>query len=283
MEVKTLDHYVMNFLDNVESFEYPEIEIKKHDNNVFLGSGSAACVAEMFSWKFEGFFLNTSNYQEWFKGRNDRELNIYIVSASGGKDAITMAEFLKENGYKFSLITCNESAPVKELVERALVFPSFQDPPTYNTSTYGSMIYWLFKEDPKKIKEEILKLDIVNFADFEYVFFMADDKYAPIAEMASRKIAESIREIASNGAGFSHGSHGMLRQPNDKRLVVPMNLDFDFGDENIYKLNINSYLGLLMAIYYVIGKNQEQKDIDNLLADYKETIEKLGWEIGEIN
>ncbi len=277
-----LDFYVSQALDNFDKQPYPQMDIPKSDRNVFIGSGSAFCVAQLFAKKFNGLALNASDYKDFIKRAIDRNLiTVYIISASGGKDSIPMAEFLMENGHKPTLITCNPDAPAKNQVAKIWVFPAFEEPPTYNVSTYGSMIYWLFKEDTGKIKEFIKKLADLNLRKYHYVFFMAQDQYAPIAEMASRKVAETLEGLASNSSGFTHGSHGMLRQPDKKRLIVALNLDYPF-QENIYNIKIDSYLGLLMSAYYLIGKNQTEKDTQNLLKNYGDTVKAMGWKLNKI-
>jgi len=278
-----LDFYVSQTLDNLEKWEYPSLNIPKNDRNVFVGSGSAACVAQLFAKKYGGFYLNASDYRDFVDRSIDKKLfSVYIISASGGKDSVPMADFFLEQGLKPNLITCNSQAPVKNKVANLWAFPSFCEPPTYNTSTYGAMIYWLFKEDIQAIKKHIQTLKIPDLRKYHYIFFMAEDKYSPIAEMASRKVAETLQGIGVNSAGFTHGAHGMLRQPDKKRLVFTMNLDYPF-QENIYKLNIDSYLGLMLATYYIIGKNQKDSDTKNLLADYQKVVQKLGWKLNKIN
>jgi len=281
-KIEHLDYYVMKTIDHLEKWNFPKLIIKRRRNNVFMGSGSAACVAKLFAERFNGFSLNVSNYKRFLERTPKKDLgSVFIISASGGKDAVTMVKFLRKKGLKPNLITCNESAPAKKLSDRIFVFPALKEPPTYNVSTYGSMIYWLFKEDLKKIKSLIKGIKVPNLRKYRYIFFLAADKYDVIAEMASRKIAESLEGIGSNGDGFSNSTHGMLRQPNKDRFIFCLNQKYLFKEKG-YKLGIDSYLGLMLASYYIIGKNQTEKDIYNLSKNYKETIERLGWKINKV-
>jgi len=283
-EIKHLDYYVIKTIENLEKWEYPKLKIKRDDSNIFLGSGTAACIGELFTEKFNGISLNVSNYKRFFEKVIKRDFaSINIVNASGGKDGLTMASFLSDRGFKPNLITCNRDAPAKKFIkeENIFVFPSFQEPPTYNVSTYSSMIYWLFREDMKKIKEFINNIKIPNLRKYKYIFFLASDEYTTVARIVSRKVAETLEGIGSNGDGFSNGSHGMLRQPNKERLIFCLNQKY-FTEENVYRLNINSYLGLILSTYYIIGKNQNDQDTENLLKDYKEISKKLGWKFNKV-
>lgn len=283
-KIKHLDFYVKKTLASLERWRYPELKIKRNDGNVFLGSGTAACVGKLFAEKFNGISLNASNYKRFFKRiieKNFASLN--IISASGGKDSVNMASFLAEMGLEPNLITCNKNAPAQKFVkkENIFVFPSFLEPPTYNVSTYGSMVYWLFKEDLKEIKRFLEDTKVPDLRRHKYIFFLAADQYDQIAEMASRKVAETLGGVGSNSEGFSNAIHGMLRQPNKDRLVFCLNQRYLAGD-NIYKLEINSYLGLMLGSYYIIGKNQTDSDTKNLLKNYEETSKKLGWKFNKV-
>lgn len=280
-KIECLDFYVIKTLNHLEKWGFPRLKIKKQEKNVFMGSGSAACVAKLFVEKFGGTALNISNYKRFFERALKKSFSIYIISASGGKDAINMAEFLKKRKLKANLITCNKNAPAKKLVNKVFTFPCFKEPPTYNVSTYASMIYWLFGESVKKIKNTIKNIKVPNLRKHKYIFFLADDKYDIIAEMVSRKTAETLEGIGSNGDGFSNSVHGMLRQPNKERLVFCLNQKYPFK-ENVYELNIDSYLALMLTTYYIIGKNQTDKDTENLLKNYQQTIKKLDWKIDKI-
>lgn len=283
-KIKHLDFYVLETLKKLDKWQYPALEIKKDDGNVFLGSGGASCVAKLFAEKFNGIGLNASNYKRFFARPSQNFAKIYIISASGGKDGVNMASFLAKMGLESNLITSNKEPPAKKFIkkENIFVFPSFIEPPTYNVSTYSSMLYWLFKENPEEIRDFIKKIKIPNLRKYKYIFFLAQDKYDVIADMASYKVAETLEGIGSCGEGFSNGSHGRLRQPNKERLVFCLNQRYGDEKENIHLLDIDSHLGLMLSVYYIIGKNQTEKDTQNLLEDYFKTAKKLDWKFEKI-
>ncbi len=294
-KIQHLDYYVVKTIENLERWKYPKLKIEKDGTNVFLGSGTAACVGKLFTEKFNGINLNVSNYKRFFeKAIRKNFASINIVNASGGKDGLKMASYLIKAGFKPNLITCNKDAPAKKFIKEKniFVFPSFIEPPTYNVSTYSSMIYWLFKEDIKKIKKFINNIEIPNLRKYKYIFFLSSDEYDVISKITSRKVAETLEGIGANGDGFSNGSHGMLRQPNKDRLVFCLNQKYDLPrgknllrsseESNIYELKIDSYLGLILSTYYIIGKNQTDQDTENLLKNYEETFKKLDWKFNKV-
>ena len=114
-----LDYYVIKTLENLDKWEYPKLKIKKDDTNVFMGSGSAACVGRLFADKFNGVSLNVSNYKQFFENAVKKDFaSVNVISASGGKDGIKMVEFLKNLDIEPNLITSNKDAPAKQLIRK---------------------------------------------------------------------------------------------------------------------------------------------------------------------
>ena len=248
-----------------------------------MGSGDAANTGKIFAQIFGGHALNICNYQIFLENELNRDSIIYIICASGGKDGIKMAQWLTEKGWQPKLITSNPEPPMGKFLkaENIFVFPSIIEPPTYNVSTYAAMVYWLLKEDLQTIKEKIKNLEIPNLRKYKFIFFMAQDRYEAIGRMATRKIAETLAGVGANGCGYSNAVHGMLVQPNADRLVFCMNCKYD-GPGDIYNLDIDSYLGLLLCLHYIIGKNQTDQDSENILQNYFENAKKQGWEFNKV-
>jgi len=278
-KIRHLDFYVREALSNLGRWEYPEIEIEKDDKNLFLGSGNASPVAKIFTERFNGIALDASNYKTFLARSIKKDFaSIYVINASGGKDGYEMAKYIKGMDLRPNLITCNKNAPAKKFVDKMFIVPALIEPPTYNVSTYSSMIYWLFRENINEIRKLIDRLEIPDLRKCKYIFFLAADKFQSIAEMVSRKTAETLEGIGSNSDGLTNSLHGILRQPNKDRLIFCLNQNYLLKErENIYELNIDSHLGLLLSTYYIIGKNQTDKDTENLLKNYQETAKVFGW------
>lgn len=283
-DTKTLDFYVLETLNKLGEWKYPDLKIKPDSRNIFLGSGNADQTGKLFAEKFGGISLGVCNYKSFFNNPLNKDFaSINIVNASGGKHGVDMAKFLQEKGFEPNMITCNPEPPAREFLkkENIYLFPSFIEPPTYNISTYSSMIYWLFNENLEQIKKQISEIDVPNLRKYKFIYFMAADKYEIIANMVIRKVAETLEGIGSNGGGYSNAVHGMLMQPNKDRLVFCLNQK-NIDEPNIYELDIDSYLGLLLGTNYIIGKNQTQTDTENILRDYKKISEKMHWKFNKV-
>ncbi len=281
--METLDRYVMKTLDSLEDWSYPPLTLKHDNKNLFLGSGNASNVAGIFAKKFGGNAVSVANYKEYLLTRRAPDFaSINIINASGGKDGINMASFLKQNGFNFNLMTCNPNPPAGEFLpkENVFVFPSFNEPPTYNVSTYASMIYAILKENAGDIKENIKTMEIPDLRKYKFIFFVASDKYELPAIMSARKVGESLAGLGSAGEGISTAQHGMLVHENNNRLDFCMNCDT--GTKNAYKLEIDSYLGLVMCAYYIIGKNQQPGDMASIEKNYAKNAQKLGWKFNKV-
>ena len=94
--------------------------------------------------------------------------------------------------------------------------------------------------------------------------------------MSKRKVAETLAGIGADAGGYSNAAHGMLLQPNPDRLVFCMNCKWE-GDGDVYELNGNSYLDLLLCAHYIIGKNQTDQDSENILRNYFTTPPPILW------
>ena len=164
--------------------------------------------------------------------------------------------------------------------ERIFTFPSFVEPPTYNVSTYASMIYAIMNENVGDIKDKIKGIEMPDFRKYKFIFFVAADKYELPAIMAARKVGESLAGLGSAGEGISTAMHGMLVHENNDRLDFCMNCDT--STKNSYKLEMESFLGLIMCAYYIIGKNQTQADMEEIMKNYTSMAQKLGWKFNKV-
>lgn len=282
-KIKKLDEYAEKTLEKLAEWEYPNLKIEKTEKNIFMGSGDAANTGKIFSKFLGGRSLNVCNYQNYFESFPPENPNIYIICASGGKDGTKMAQWLTEKGWEPKLITSNPEPPMGKFLkkENIFAFPSIAEPPTYNVSTYSAMIYWLLKENIEEIKNIFKSMEVPNLRKYKFIFFMVGDKYEAIGRMATRKTAETLSGLGANGCGYSNAVHGMLIQPNADRLIFCLNCRYD-GPGDVYELHIDSYLGSLLCLHYIIGKNQTDKDSENILENYFENAKKQGWEFNKV-
>lgn len=282
-KIETLDHYAIKALENLPNWKYPELKIEKTSRNVFVGSGDADNTGRILAHNFGGHGFSVVDYKSFFENNPEPDLNVYIVNASGAKDGIKMAKWLTENGWQPKLITSNPEPPAGKFLksENIIVYPAIVEPPTYNVSTYAAMLYGILKEDIASLKEKIESIKVPDLRKYKFIFFLTDDKYEIIARMAKRKLGETLAGVGADGGGYSNAAHGMLLQPNPDRLVFCINCKYD-GPGDSYELNVDSYLGLLLCVHYIVGKNQTDRDSENILKNYFENAKKQGWEFNKI-
>ncbi len=281
-KLETLDYYALQTLENLPKWEYPQINIKKTSRNVFVGSGNADNTGRILARNFGGCAFSIVDYQRFFKNCPEKDLNVYIVNASGGKDGVKMAQWLTQNGWQPKLITSNPEPPAGKFLrlENVFAFPAIKEPPTYNVSTYAAMLYGILKEDISDVAVRIKKLQVPDLRKYKFIFFLCEDKYEIIGRMAKRKVAETLAGLGADGGGCSNAAHGMLLQPNADRLVVCINCEYD-GHGDVWQMNADSYLEALLSIHCVIGKNQTDADSQNILRNYFENAKKQGWQFGK--
>ncbi len=282
-KIETLDYYALQALENLPKWEYPKLEIQKTGRNVFVGSGNADNAGRILAQNFGGAAFSVVDYQKFFDNCPEKDLNIYIINASGGKDGVKMAQWLTQNGWQPKLITSNPEPPAGKFLrlEDIFAFPAIKEPPTYNVSTYAAMLYGILKEDISGAADRIKNLQVPDLRKYKFVFFLCEDKYGVIGRVAKRKVAETLAGLGADGGGYSNAAHGMLLQPNSDRLVVCLNCDYE-GQGDSWRFDTDSYVEAMLSIHYIIGKNQNEQDSQNILRNYFENAKKQGWQFGKL-
>jgi len=282
-KIEKLDYYAAKTARELAQWKYPEIKIKRSSRNIFVGAGDADNTGRILAQNFGGAGFSVVDYKRFFENDPERDHEIYIVNASGAKDGIKMAQWLTENGYQPKLITSNPEPPAGKFLkpEDVFVFPAIIEPPTYNVSTYAAMLYGVLKENITGLSEKLAGLKAPDLRKYKFVFFLTDDKYEIVGRIAKRKIAETLAGLGADAGGYSNAAHGMLLQPNPDRLVVTLNCKYD-GSGDVYALEGDSYLELILSIHYIIGKNQTDSDSETILRNYFENAKKQGWQFNKV-
>jgi 8-oxo-dGTP pyrophosphatase MutT (NUDIX family) len=281
--IEKLDHYATRAARELSQWKYPEITIEKSSRNVFVGAGDADNTGRILAQNFGGCGFSVVDYKRFFENDPEKDHNVYIVNASGAKDGIKMAQWLTEKGYRPKLITSNPEPPAGKFLkpEDIFVFPAIIEPPTYNVSTYAAMLYGILGEDISGLPDKLEYLKVPDLRRYKFIFFLTDDKYEIIGRMAKRKVAETLAGLGADAGGYSNAAHGMLLQPNPDRLVVALNCEYD-GPGDVYELEGNSYVALILSLHYIIGKNQTDSDSETILKNYFENAKKQGWEFNKV-
>jgi len=282
-KIETLDYYALQTLENLPKWEYPKIEIKKTARNVFVGSGNADNAGKILAREFGGAAFSVVDYQNFFENCGDKNYDVYIVNASGGKDGVKMAQWLAQNGYRPKLITSNPEPPAGKFlrIEDVFAFPAIKEPPTYNVSTYAAMLYGILKEDISGAAQRIKGLQVPDLRKYKFIFFLTADRYEAVGFAAKRKVGETLAGLGADAGGYSNAAHGMLLQPNPDRLVVCVNCDYE-GEGDCWRFDADSYVEAILTIHYIVGKNQTEADSRNILCNYFANAEKQGWKFNKI-
>jgi len=282
-KIEKLDYYAAKAIESLPKWVYPGLKIESTSRNVFVGSGDADNTGRILAQNFGGHGFSVVDYKYFFENNPESDLNVYIVNASGAKDGIKMAQWLTEKGWQPKLITSNPEPPAGKFLkpENIIVYPAIIEPPTYNVSTYAAMLYGILKEDITGVEDMMKNLQIPDLRKYKFVFFLSSDKYEIVTRMAKRKVAETLAGIGADGGGYSNAAHGMLLQPNPDRLVFCINCEYD-GPGDVYSLNADSYLGSILCVHYIIGKNQTDTDSGTILRNYFENAKKQGWEFNKV-
>jgi len=253
------------------SFGIPKINLNKYKRPLVVGSGNAEATGKIIFKNTDAVFASENNFEE--KLKNIKEIDgVVLISASGGKHAISIAKVSKQYSKNITLITNKQdSHALKELNlslgDEEYVFPKNREPYTYNTSTYMGMILGSTSENPERISNfietNISKISFSRLASYDKFFLIVPTKFYGITRMLEVKFVELFgRNIGREVATEESITHAMT-------VVPARELFISFGVENktwgkeedrmFIPLSENADYGEMMAVgYYVIGKIQEQ-------------------------
>jgi len=278
--IEALDKYVLKVLDNLQNWKMPEVPIKK-GFHLFMGSGNAFQTAKIYANHFGGIAADTTNYKHYFKYSENFDQKI-IVSASGGKERewLETAQAFKGD---CMLLTCAENPPLGPRVKKIITFPCLQDPPSYNISTYASMIHALNpKEDLSKIRKYIEGIKAPELKKYSFIPVVSANENEPVAQMCATKIRETLG-IGSVGKSIAEGMHGWFLHERTNEAALCLNLPDFAQTKSKINLNYPSNLGLMLSGYYLIGKSQTDKLSQEILDNYKKVSHAVGWKFGNVN
>jgi len=265
-----LDVCVLGALELFADQGLPPLEIAtSYRHPLIVGSVGAAVTGRILFGERNVVFANESTYQKKLQDATDID-GVVLVSASGGKHSIPIAQELQKRGVPMQLLTNNPDAPAKTYVGDAntFVFPKNREPYTYNTSTYLGMILSKTKESPtaiyKFITEQVAARVTDNLDRYDAFFFILPPRFDAIQQMLSMKFDELFGPRVS-GRIFTkeQAKHSKTVIPSDTECFVSFGEENDlFGREEnrLYvPLPERCDYGNLMAIgYYFIGQIQKQ-------------------------
>jgi hypothetical protein len=268
----------------------PQPDFRRFAHPLIVGSGNAAATGRIMFADTDAVFADESTYKISLDVVPNVDA-VVIVSASGGKHAPRIAEFLRLRGKTIPilLLTCNKEAEAKKDVDEMIEFPWNPEPYTYNTSTYMGMILSKTREDPKAILEHIKKVVDPAVRDFGTPIGSFDAYYLLVPEpldlirpMLSTKFVELFgRRVARDVFTKSQAMHATTLVSYDTELFISFGVENEWWGTPQRRLHIplssNAGHATIMAVgYYVIGKIQAQKFpfLKTNVAAYCEEAEK---------
>lgn len=267
--IPNLDVAVLGTLELFENNNLPKLNLGKYKKPLVVGSGNGAVTGKILFDGQDVVLADESNYKLKLKNIKDIDGAI-LISASGSKHAITLAQDLKKRKIETILLTNNPDAPAKKYIDsdKFFVFPKNKEPYTYNTSTYMGMILAKTKEDPKKIKDYILnttKKQIPrNFKKYDAFYLIVPNEFDAMRELFNTKFDELFQPVVS-GRVFTpeQSKHAKSVTDNKKELFINFGYDNKIFGPKQNRLNISlpknaKYATVMAIVYYVIGKIQEQ-------------------------
>jgi hypothetical protein len=268
--IPNLNEVILAALELFENGGVPKLNLGKYKKPLVIGSVNAFFTGKILFVNSSAVFANESDYKNKIKTNPDID-GCILISASGAKHAIPMAKFLKTKNIETRLLTNNPDAPAKKYIDdnKFFVFPKNREPYTYNTSTYLGMILGKTKENPKLIKEFILKRikPILDKKKIKYdsYYLIIPNEFDSIRDMFLTKFDELLQPAVS-GRCFTvdQSMHAKNVVVSDKELFISFgyaNEDYGLKNNRLHiPLPDKADFGALMAIgYYVIGKIQNSQ------------------------
>jgi len=267
MNIINLDEAVIKALDLFIKQGLPKLSLGKYQRPLVVGSGNAAVTGKILFANKDAVLADESNYQLKLKAVKNIDGAI-LISASGGKHAIDLAQNLQKRKINTRLLTNNPDAPAKKYIKpkNFFVFPKNPEPYTYNTSAYLGMILSKTKENPQKIKDFILKQVKKriprNLKKYDSFYLIIPNELSHVSELFVVKFDELFQPKVS-GRVFTpeQSKHAKSIAHNDKELFISFGYNNRLFGQNRLNIPLPKWgkEASLMAIgYYVLGQIQKQ-------------------------
>lgn len=218
-----LDVAVMGALEMLRDAALPSAEVP-YSRPLVIGSAGAGFASKVLFQDIDAVFADESNFEAALERVPDID-GAVLVSASGSKHAINIAERLRELELSAILFTNNPDAPAASFFapESVRIFPKNREPYTYNTSTYLSMIIAKTAENPAVILEHIesTNLTSIDLSRFSGFTFILDEKIAVVAPMFRIKFEELFgAKLCARFFTLEESKHAKTVVPDEKELFV---------------------------------------------------------------
>ncbi len=300
-KIETLDHYVKQALDFFEENKNPTLELPESSHTLVVGS-QTGLLAGRIVYRFAGRSFSHAK-EVLAQSEIDTKANILeevtIFSATGSRQVVPIAQYALDKGLRINAILCNEESELVNKFGKKIndkVFSALKEPPTINTSTYGSMIQAVTQENLSEIRQvvESLQEPEGGYGRFKAFSVIFTDSMPEVAEMVDWKLrGENIgRCIGSISTHLTNYMHGAAINDADKELYIGLGLTQEekgvfeqvlkpVDKDRKYCIDVPDGfgpLGFMLLGYSVVGQIQKnypgfQKNIDA----YKQRAETWTW------
>ncbi len=266
--IPTLDTCVLGALEVFEEKGVPTLPTLPKGKTLIVGSGNAAVTAHIFAdYLSESVATDESEYRDLMK--RETFANVIIISASGAKHAVGIAEYATKQGLTVFLLTHTENSPASAFLPAAnvFVFPKNREPYTYNTSTYMGLILALTKESPTSIRTFITEILAPTLNDdlqaFDAYFFTVPTRFRHMLGMVRTKFDELFgSKVSCRAFTVEQAKHATTVVPSDTEFFLSVGeMPRTTQNEKVHMISLpeGAQYGLVMAtLYYFIGLVQRQ-------------------------
>ncbi|MHC4094754.1 MAG: hypothetical protein ACYSWZ_15500 [Planctomycetota bacterium] len=298
-KIETLDYYVRKALDFFEENKNPALELPKSSHTLVVGS-QTGLLAGRIAYRFAGKSFSHAKEvlaQSEIDAKKNTLEDVTIFSATGSRQVVPIARYALDQGLKVNAILCNDKS---ELVEKfgdrinAKIFSALEEPPTINTSTYGSMIQAVTQENLSEIRQVVESLEEPEggYGQFKAFSVIFTDSMPEVAEMVDWKLrGENIgRCLGSMSTHLTNYMHGAAINDANKELYIALGLSKEekevfeqmlepVSTERKYYIDVPDDfgpLGFMLLGYSVVGQIQKNyPGFQNNIGVYKQRA--TGW------
>lgn len=285
-EIPNLDEIVLQTLDFFTQNPPPDLDTNQFDLPFIVGSGNAYNTGIILFSDKAAIFADESNFKmilpAFSKAIENKLISqALIISASGGKDSIWEIEFAKKAGLHTTLLTTKAESDAAKIADKVYAFKSIDEPYTYNTSTYMSMMLAKTKEKPSEIKDYVTSLSFPQgFDDYKSYSLVLPDEFTALCPMLDIKKDELFGPyLGMRAFSQGHARHAKYVIRSKDELVISIGSENKYFGEpssrwNIFPPKSFDFAGMMALTYFIVGKIQKSKpqyfkeNIGNYVSDY---------------
>ena len=304
-KVETLDYYVSKALDFFEGQENQTLELPESSHTLVVGSQTGLLTGRII-YRFAGRSFSHAKEvlaPSEINAKIDILEDVTIVSATGSRQVVPIASYAikkkKKRKLRVNAIVCKDNSELKKDFDgkiNIIAYPAIEEPPTVNTSTYGSMIRAATDENISEIRRvvESLKEPKGGYGRFKAFTVIFTDYMPEVAEMVNWKLGgEKIgRCIGTMSTHLTNFMHGAAITDADGELYIGVGLTKEekkvFGqvlepvpEERKHYIDVPDNfgpLGFMMLGYSVVGKIQKNyPGFQNNIRDYEQRVQGWDW------